>query len=140
MIQRIQTLWLLAASVCSFLTLKFSFFSGNKLVNNVQQFVPLNALSNIALTVLTVAVAIAALILIFLYKDRKRQQWLTLATAVVSVVNIALYFSEVKKYLPGQGNYDLTAILAFVIPVFLLLAVRGIYKDEKLVRSVNRLR
>ncbi len=140
MIQRVQTLWLLAASVCAFLTLKFSFFSGNKMANNVKQFVPLNGLENIVLTILTVAVAVAALVLIFLYKDRKKQLWLALATALVSVINVALYFSETKKYLPGEGNYDLTAVLAFVIPVFLLLAVRGIYRDEKLVKSVNRLR
>ena len=61
-----------------------------------------------------------------------------LVTAVVSIVNIVFYFSEIKNF--TEGNYDLTAPLVFAVPVFILLAVRGIYKDEKLVKSVDRLR
>lgn len=138
MIQRIQTIWLLLAAICSFLTLKLSFYSGNKLINNQKQFVHMTANENMLLTILSVAVGIAALILIFLYKDRKMQLRLAIVTALVSIVNIVLYFSAIKNYI--EGNYDITAIIVFLIPVFLLFAVRGIYKDEKLVRSVDRLR
>jgi hypothetical protein len=35
---------------------------------------------------------------------------------------------------------DLTSLLAFAIPVFLVFAARGIWKDEQLVKSVDRLR
>ena len=38
MIQRVQTIWLLLASACAFLSLKLSFYSGNKLINNVKEF------------------------------------------------------------------------------------------------------
>lgn len=139
MIQRIQTLWLLAASICGFATLKLSFYSGNKLdATNVKQFVPLNATTNTILMVLTACVAAAALVLIFFYKDRKTQLLITLAATVVSIVNIILYFAEIKKFV--EGNYDITSVLAFLVPLFLLLAARGIYKDEKLIRSVDRLR
>ena len=141
MIQRVQSIWLLLASVCAFLTLRLSFFSGNKLVNNVKQFESLTAASNkgnLLLLILTVAVAIASLVTIFLYKDRKMQIKICLAIAALSVVNIVLFFSETKKFV--EGTYDITAPLVFLVPVFLLLAVRGIYKDEKLVRSTNRLR
>jgi hypothetical protein len=31
-------------------------------------------------------------------------------------------------------------VLTFLVPVFLFLAIRGISKDEKLVKSLNRLR
>ncbi len=140
MIQRAQTLWLLLAAAAAFSTLQFSFFSGNKLVNNVKQFVSLNARESLLLTVLTVAVAIAALVNIFLYKDRKRQVLITWVTILVSIGNIVLYFVETKKFVPNEGSFDLTAVLAFVVPVFLLLAVRGMRRDEKLVRSVDRLR
>lgn len=140
MIQRIQTIWLLLASAAAFLTMKFSFYSGNKLVNNVKQFILLDARESLALTILTVAVAIASLVLVFLYKDRKRQLLITLATAVVSIINIIVYLAETKKFVPNEGNYDLTAVLTFVIPVFLFLAARGIRRDEKLVKSVDRLR
>ena len=138
MIQRVQTLWLLLASACAFLSLKLSFYSGNKLVNNVKEFQSFTAMGNILLLILTVAVGIAALVTVFLYKDRKMQMKIGLVTAVVSIVNIVFYFSEIKNF--TEGNYDLTAPLVFAVPVFILLAVRGIYKDEKLVKSVDRLR
>ncbi len=139
MIQRIQTLWLLAASICGFATLKLSFYSGNKLdATNVKQFMPLNATTNTLLLVLTSCVAAMALVLIFLYKDRKRQLLVTLAAAIVSIVNIVLYFTEIKKFI--EGNYAITAVFAFLVPIFFLLAARGIYKDQKLIKSVDRLR
>src|SRR4051812_18258412 len=138
MIQRIQSIWLLLAAVCAFLTLKFSFYSGNKIVNNQKQFVHLTVNENILLTILSVAVGIAALIIIFLYKDRKMQLRLTIVTILLSIVNIILYFSAIKNYV--EGNYDISAIIVFLIPIFLILAARSMYKDEKLVKSMDRLR
>ncbi|MGI8951414.1 MAG: DUF4293 domain-containing protein [Chitinophagaceae bacterium] len=138
MIQRIQTLWLLLASACAFATLQFSFFSGNKIVNNIKQFTSLTAKENIPLIVLTVAVAIASLVTVFLYKDRKTQLKITIAVLILSIANIVLYFSAMKNYV--EGTIDLTSVFAFIIPIFLLLAARGIYKDERLIKSVDRLR
>ncbi len=138
MIQRVQSIWLLLAAACAFLTLKLSFYSGNKIIHNQKQFLPLTATENIPLTILSVAVGIAALVLIFIYKDRKMQLRLTIANLLLSIVNIVLFFSAIKKYV--EGNYDITSIVVFIIPVFLFLAVRGINKDEKLIRSADRLR
>jgi len=138
MIQRVQTIWLLLTAAAAFLTLKFSFYSGNKLLNNQKQFLHLTANENMLLTILSVAIGIASLVLIFLYKDRKMQLRLTIVTLLISILNIVLYFSAIKNYL--EGNYDITALIAFFIPVFLILATRGIYKDEKLVKSADRLR
>ena len=64
--------------------------------------------------------------------------WLTATAAGLSVINIILYFTELKKFV--SGNVSLTALFAFAIPIFLVLAVNGIYKDEKLVKSLDRLR
>ncbi|MDR6341986.1 glucan phosphoethanolaminetransferase (alkaline phosphatase superfamily) [Filimonas zeae] len=139
MIQRIQTIWLLVASACAFLTLKFSFYTGTKTMENApNQWVELNGQANLLITILTVAVGLASLILVFLYKERKRQITFTLVTLLLSVVNIVIYIAETGKFV--NGAYALTAALTFLIPVFLLMAVRGIYKDEKLVKSVDRLR
>ncbi len=139
MIQRIQSLWLLAASIAAFATLKLSFYSGNKLdATGLKQFSSLVATTNIFLMILTVAVAVASLVVVFLYRDRKRQLLITLATAVVSVISILLDFSETKKFV--EGKIDLTSVVSFVIPVLLLLAAKGIWKDEKLIKSVDRLR
>jgi drug/metabolite transporter (DMT)-like permease len=139
MIQRIQTIWLLLASACAFLSLKLSFYTGIKVTETGEAYTVLTGLNNLLLTILTVAVGIAALIMIFFYKDRKRQLWLTVATTVLSIVNIVLYFKEIAHYKPG-GDFTLTAVVTFVVPFFLILAIRGIYRDNKLVKSVDRLR
>lgn len=139
MIQRIQSLWLLVAAVCAALTYKFSFYSGNKTgKNNVSVFDNLTASSHVLLLVFTGVLAGGCLIIIFLYKDRKTQLWLSVAAAALSVINLIIYFGQIKKY--ESGNISLTAILSFAIPLLLLLAARAIWKDEKLVKSLDRLR
>jgi formate-dependent nitrite reductase membrane component NrfD len=142
MIQRIQTIWLLLAAAAAFLTLKFSFYSGNFLGADgaAKSFQYLTARSNILLTILSAGVGLAALISIFLYKNRKQQSRIVLFTLLVSIVNLVLFFVESRKYVAGEGNYDLTAAIAFAVPIFLILAMRGIRKDEKLVKSLDRLR
>ncbi len=146
MIQRLQTLWLLFASALAFVTLKVSFFSGNKLVLNdktyinEKQFVSLTGMSNMIIMVLTVGIAIASLVAIFLYNDRKMQLKITAAIVGVSIINIVLYFLQTKNFIPNEGTFVLTSLLVFCIPAFLLMAIRGIYKDEKLIKSVDRLR
>ena len=136
MIQRIQSIWLLVASVCAAFTFKFSFYSGSKPEKNDTQY--LVASSNFLLLIFTAALVAGCLIIIFLYKERKRQLWLTIATAVLSVLNLIIYFSQIKKF--SGGTISLSAVLALVIPVLLVLAARGIWKDEKLVKSLDRLR
>jgi hypothetical protein len=139
MLQRIQTIWLLLAALCGFLSLKFPFFTGNKLdANNVSAFSVLIASSNLIIMILTVAIFIAAMISIFLYKIRKIQLRIVLITFLVAVLDIFLYYRETKNFI--NGEYSLTVLFALAIPVFLLLAIRGIYKDEKLVKSMDRLR
>lgn len=139
MIQRIQSLWLLAAAVCAALTYKFSFYSGNKTGEaNMQELEKLVASSNFLLVIFTTLLTAACLVIIFLYKNRKQQLWLTFTAAVIAVVNLIIYFKEIKKF--NSGTFSLTAVLAFAIPVLLILAARGIWKDEKLVKSLDRLR
>lgn len=139
MIQRIQTVWLFLAALCAAFTYKFPFYTGNKInANNVQTYEKLVASSNFLLLIFTAGLTVGSIIIIFLYKNRKQQMWLTVVAAALAVINIIIYFTELKKF--ASGNMSLTAILAFAIPIFLLLAVNGIWKDEKLVKSLDRLR
>jgi hypothetical protein len=141
MIQRLQSVWLLLAAAAAFLSLRFSFYSGNMVAaNQTKSWVYFTAQSNLLLMILTAGVGLASLIAIFLYKSRKQQLRLTLITLLVSIVNLVIYFMQTQKFVPGEGNYDLTAVFAIIVPVFLLLAIRGIRKDEKLVKSLDRLR
>ncbi|HEU4862086.1 MAG TPA: DUF4293 domain-containing protein [Chitinophagaceae bacterium] len=139
MIQRIQTIWLFLSALCAAFTYKFPFYSGNIIgKDNIQRYEKLVASSNFLLLISTALLIGGAIAIIFLYKNRKQQVWLTLGAAGLSIINIIIYFSELKKFI--SGNMSLTAVFAFAIPIFLLLASNGIWKDEKLVKSLDRLR
>lgn len=134
-----QSIWLLFAGICAFLTIRLSFYSGNiELPGQPSTFQYLNAGFNVWILVITVALICIAAIDIFIYKNRKLQGRLAILGILLSLLNIFLYYKQIHKF--TIGNYDLTAILAIVIPVFFFLASRGIYRDERLVKSLNRLR
>lgn len=140
MLQRLQTVWLLLVAVLAFVSLKVSFFSGNILVENVKQFQNFTAMSNMLIMILTVGVGIASLITIFLFKDRKLQIKISFAVLAVAVLNIVLYYLQTKNYVPEEWTFDISSLITIAIPFLLFLAIRGIYQDEKLVKSVDRLR
>jgi len=139
MIQRIQTVWLFLSALFAALTYKFPFYTGNVInKENVQVYEKLVASSSFLVLIFTAAVVGGTIYTIFIYKNRKQQIWLTVASAGLSIINIILYFSELTKFI--SGNMALTSVFALAIPVFLLLAINGIWKDEKLVKSLDRLR
>ena len=139
MLQRIQTVWLFLAVLFAALTYKFPFYTGNIIgKDNVQRYEKLVASSNFILLILTASFIVGTIAIIFMYKSRKQQLWLTVVAACLSILNLVIYFYEVKKF--NSGNMSLTAILAFAIPILLILAINGIRKDEKLIRSLDRLR
>jgi len=139
MIQRIQSIWLLISALCAAFSYKYSFYSGNILnPDGTQNFEKLDAGSNFILLITTAILAAGCFYIIFLYKDRKQQFWLTLAALGLSVINLFIYYNETKKYI--SGNVSLGSILSIGIPILLLLAAMGIRKDQKLVKSVDRLR
>ena len=139
MIQRIQTIWLFLAALFAGLTYKFPFYTGNVInKENVHLYEKLVASSNFLVLIFTAALVGGTIYTIFMYKNRKQQIWLTVAAAGLSIINIILYFSELKKF--TSGSMSLTSVFALAIPVFLVFAINGILKDEKLVKSLDRLR
>ncbi|MEP6467836.1 MAG: DUF4293 family protein [Parafilimonas sp.] len=136
MIQRLQTIWLLLASACAFLSMKFAFYfigPNPDLVSD--QF---NATTNMLLLISTSILGTLCLFTIFVFKQRNLQLWLTILAIVISGLNIFLYFNYKKEY--AGGGLALTSVFAFAIPIFLIFAARGIYKDKKLIKSMDRLR
>lgn len=143
MIQRIQSFWLLCASVCGFASLKFSFFTGNvNEINNgvaaATKYIELNGFSNIPLTILTITIAIVCLIAIFLYKNRKLQMRLCFAGVLIEAIVLTLYYKESAKYI--LGTYSLASLLQLLILVFLILSIKGINNDNKIIAESDRLR
>jgi hypothetical protein len=139
MIRRIQTFWLLLAAIAALVSLKLSIFSGMKPGDNqVNQYTSLTGSSNFIILILTAGTGVVAAIIIFLYKNRKMQIRFTWIALILSIINLIMYYLEARKF--TNGNYSLTALVVLIIPVLLILALRGIYKDEKLIKASDRLR
>ncbi len=137
MIQRIQSIWLLFAAICVFLTLKFSTYVGTN-----KDLIPstfLNGIATLPLIFVTLAVGILTLITIFLYKNRKVQLRLTILAMILEAGLIFLYYREIQTFV-GQGTFSITAILHAGVLLFLILGARGISSDDKLIKDSNRLR
>jgi hypothetical protein len=140
MLQRIQTIWLLLTAACAGLTMKFSFFSGNRSAGPGQAatFQSLTATSNLLINIFTVTLLVGSLINIFNYKNRKSQWRASVALFLLSLMDIAFCYRETKDF--ADGNFTLAAIFPIALPVLLFLAARGIRKDQRLVKSLDRLR
>ncbi|MEJ7611601.1 MAG: DUF4293 domain-containing protein [Ferruginibacter sp.] len=137
MLQRIQSIWLLIASVFTFLTLNFSTYSGTN-----KKLIPSSFLTGketIPMVIITVAIGLLALIAIFLYNNRKLQVRLTGLAILLECVLIYLYYREIQLFV-GKGAISITALFHVIILLFLILAARAISSDERLVKDSNRLR
>ena len=136
MLQRIQTIWLLLAATAAFLGLQFPYYTGTN-----KQGIPsydLKGTETVPLILATAAVAVLALVTIFLYKNRKLQLRLCVAGIALQALVIFLYYSIQKDFL--QGTYALTALLQGCCVLFLFLAAKGISNDDKIIKESNRLR
>ncbi len=138
MIQRVQSIWLLLASACAFISLKMPFYSGTNSAN-ISPYRLLGT-ENFPLMLLTISVGVIALISIFLYSNRKLQMRLCLLDLVLEGLLIFLYYKETTKFIAGTGTYSLTAALQILVVIFLFLAMRGISHDNKIIKESNRLR
>ena len=136
MIQRVQTIWMILAAITVFLTLKFSFYSGNLAADNTYHAVM--ATDNFFLLILTSALGTGIIIDIFLFKHRSVQFRIILFALLAECIIIFIYTRETNKF--TTGNFSLWSALHLLIIVFLIFAARGIYKDSKLIKESNRLR
>lgn len=139
MIQRIQTLWLLLAAIFAFLGFKFSFYSGAIVeTGSPETYAKVTGITSIPLIIVTTAVGVLALIAIFLYKNRSLQLKLSIGGIALQAILLFLYYSEISQFV--RGTFSLTAILQALVPIFFLLAAKGIRNDEKIIKESNRLR
>ena len=126
MIQRIQTVYLFFA-FCLIATLVF---------------IPFYLSSSFMMGFNTgwfAVVAISLIITIFLFKKRKLQIGICYAMILSLVLAYVIYLFVNFGSLSFTGmNY--TFLFPFIAIIFIFLALRGIKKDEKLIRSLDRLR
>ncbi|MDZ4795094.1 MAG: DUF4293 domain-containing protein [Bacteroidota bacterium] len=139
MIQRQQTLWLLLSALGGVLTFMFPFATGEKILSTgVRIAAQLNAGNNFIILLLTIAAVGIAAVTIFLYKDRKLQIKLCLLGLLVSLTIFVLYFMSMQKLL--SSTPALWVILPLAVIVGFYMAFRNIRKDEKLIKSLDKLR
>lgn len=140
MIQRMQSLWLLLAAISGILSFMLPFFETT--VQNADAtsggHSDINAGSSFFLTVLSAASIILSVVSIFYYKNRKLQLRLCVIGAGLTLLLVILFISAMKKI--GGTIPSLTSVFVFAAPVFYILAARGIWKDQKLVKSLDKLR
>jgi hypothetical protein len=140
MIQRQQTLWLILATVCAFLSFQFPFVTGKEAVpnSNALQDIVVDAGSNLYLLLLTGASIILSLVTIFQFKDRNLQLKLCIAGILLSIGIIIIYivlYIDLINPIPA-----LWSILPFIVLFSYFMALRGIRNDERLVKSLDKLR
>lgn len=145
MIQRIQSVWLLLAALCCLSLFFFDVYHANIMVNGAAttQYIRVNDHYPSLLIALVITAMPAAAI--FMYKTRKRQKVVAIFSIVAIAGFIAMTLSRVTNFntdnpTATDASYWIGAVLPAVAIIFLIMAIRGINKDEKLVKSLDRLR
>lgn len=162
MIQRIQTIFLFTSGIIILLLFVFpiAFYDGG--IEGVQtlQFsllgikslVPLSPgeetifhpLITMPLVAFVCIIAILSLSIIFFFKNRKRQLKLikvSILLTIILIVGIFIIYSRViTSQLVVNETFNTGAFFPLITLLFLVLAYRGVKKDDKLVRSADRLR
>jgi hypothetical protein len=155
MIQRIQSIYLFLASLVIFALFLFPLVH-NVYVGGVPSTIKITGIyqnvsgvqahteSFIALIAATAVVAIIPLILIFLYKNRKQQAMWCYAYIVV-IFGYSFWMAQTVKSYTGSvalntNNFGIGALLSSISIILVLLAAKAIQRDEKLIKSADRLR
>lgn len=141
MIQRIQSIWLLIVAIAAFATYTLTLYKG-KLAAGTEKVLQLA--DDFLLVIIIIALGILAIICLFLFKNRKLQFKLSVFGVIFSIGFLFLEYFRVESFkkdnLIQTGSYQIGALLPLVMVIFFFLAARGVYKDERLVKSMDRLR
>lgn len=153
MIQRKQSLWLFIAALLNAGVLYFDIYKYNiaipkpLLTEQVMVSTPqtIKVADHFPSLLIALVMILLPLVTIFMYKKRKQQ----VAMAFVSILAVLSFMTMSLKRVnhvstltpaPTNESYWIGAILPVVALVFLVLAIIGIRKDDKLVKSADRLR
>lgn len=155
MLQRVQTIWLFFATAAIFSLFLFPYLqvinpdgSVKALkVTGIYESMGGQVVQTEAFLGLTIATGILGLIPfinIFLFKNRKRQIIMCYLT-IAGLLGFSFWLVQTAKLALGNitlhsENYGLGVILPSLSVLFVILALRGIRKDEKLIKSADRLR
>lgn len=153
MIQRIQTIYLLLSAILSaiFIFAPFAYFEtdlhyffdnfGIHYQENSETKTLINAYP---LLILSITAIVLIMTSIFLYKKRKLQirfSSFALLLEIGSYILIAYYvYYYADANISALVNWQISIVIPMVNTVLIYLAIRGILKDEALIRSLDRIR
>lgn len=151
MIQRVQTIYLLIATILMllfyifpiaiFTTDTFSFEFFNCHLTHPENLEP--PITLLPLAILPSLSIVISFVSIFLYKKRKLQMRLgkinLLLIFTITVVTI-LYFLKLSELLNGSVQYGFSGIFPVLAFIITAMGISAINKDEKLVKSIDRIR
>lgn len=143
MIQRIQTLFLALAAACAFGLFGLPFATSSAVsASTLFSDGVFNLQDHPAILGAFCLAGALTLISIFLFNNRKTQLLLGrfgIIANVIGIVLVIVFFMQ-DAGAPDEPNDELGIYLPILFLVFAALAQRGIMKDEKLVKSMDRLR
>lgn len=135
MIQRVQSIFLFLAGVVSLgLSNLFDLWKKGVEWMQVDDYKMIWALF--------ISSGIISFVVIFLYKNRKRQLIFNYINILINVVLVGLLIYRLYN-LPGgvvASEKGIGLILPFISIILLVMANRSIKKDERLVKSIDRIR
>ena len=150
MLQRIQTVYLLLASICmvvSLLTSLAVFTMGGEIVNFEAMGFYLNEeiiFSTWGLFIIGNISAVLSVLIVFIYKKRMLQIRLAGMNIFIMLGYYGLIAFYILKRNPEVGStfesVGIGMVAPFVAIVLTYLAIRKIGADEALIRSLNRIR
>ena len=131
MIQRIQSIYLLAATISMILiSFKVPVYTLNETFFMAQD--------DTKMFILTIVGAIFSLLGLFMFKNRKFQMKLIRLTVLIQMIIGVRIFMLFNKFEVVLNNSFL--FLMAITLIALIMAYRGVKKDDDLVRSVDRIR
>lgn len=155
MLQRVQSIYLLFAALVIFALFLFP-VAHSVYINGVPSTIKVTGIYHdvngaqqlttafTALSIVTAIVGLIPLVLIFLYKNRKQQMMLCYV-AVLVMIGYSFWLSQAIQsatggFTMGTSNFGIGVFMSSLSIVLMLIAAKAIQKDEKLVRSADRLR
>lgn len=146
MIQRIQSIWLLLAALTAAAVFYTDVYRA-QVVKETGIFTEhLRVGAHFPSLLVAVLMGLLPLVAIFMFKNRKKQRSMVWGCVLVTVGFIALNLMRISNFNNSTAlqitdrTYYIGSVLPVIVLVFLILAIRGINRDEKLVRSLDRLR
>ncbi len=141
MIQRIQTVWLFFAALSGFLTTQVPVYAGKLADEKVTSYY---ASESLLLFALAMVGTLLGFIAIFLFKNRSTQIKFTLFGLLSSVLLTAVEVWEKADFEAStmfmKASYYWGSLFPIAMIVFFVLAIINIRKDNKLIKSLDRLR